>query len=74
MYSDREDHHRRGDHHGGGAPAPALPAVRALGTLADRMEAEIGDHRLGGEENGIGRQPHLDPVGLPVLMQRGINL
>ena len=36
-----------GNHHGRSAAAPAFPAIRALGTLADSVQAEIRDHRLG---------------------------
>ena len=63
-----------GDHQGGGAAAPALPPVRALGALADGVEAQIGDHRLGGEEDGVRRQADLDPVGLALLMECGVDL
>ena len=62
------------DHHGRGATAPALPTIRALGALADRVEPEIGDHRLGREEDGIGRQADFDPVWLALLMESRVDL
>ena len=41
------------DHHSRGALAPAFPAVRALRALADGVQAQVGDERLGGKEDGI---------------------
>ena len=63
-----------GDHEGGGALAPAFPAVGALRALADGVQLQVGDEGLGGKEDGVGRQPHLDPVRLLVDVQGGIDL
>ena len=61
------------DHDRGCALAPAFPAVRALRALADRVQAQIRNERLGGEENRIRRQPHFDPGRLLRLVQSRVN-
>ena len=42
-----------GDHHRGGALAPAFPPVRALRAFANGVQTRIGDERPGGKENRI---------------------
>jgi hypothetical protein len=61
------------DHKGGGSLAPALPSIRALRRLADRVKPKIGDKRFCGKEDGIGRQTDLDPLRLFCLMQRWVD-
>src|ERR1044071_4043759 len=58
-----------GDHHCRGALAPAFPAIWALRALADGMQAQIGDERLGRKEDRIGRQAYFDPRRLLRLVQ-----
>ena len=41
------------DHECGRSLAPALPAVRTLRALANCVQAEVGDERLGGEKDRI---------------------
>ena len=62
------------DHEGGGALAPAFPAVRALGLLADGHQLQVRDEGLGGPEYRVIRQADLDPGRLLVLVQTGIHL
>ena len=49
------------DHEGGGALAPAFPAVGALSFLADGVEFEVGDEGLGGPEDRVAGEADLDP-------------
>ena len=61
------------DHKSSCAPAPALPAIRALSALADGVEAEVGNQILRGEKNRIGRQADFDPIGLFLEMKRRVD-
>ena len=54
--------------------APAFPTIRALRALANRVQPQIGNQRLRRKENGIRRQPYLDPGRLLRLVQLRINL
>src|SRR3954462_2942153 len=60
------------DHHGGCSLAPAFPAIGALRTLANRMQAQIGDERLGRKKDRIRRQTDLNPGWFLALVQSRI--
>ena len=62
-----------GDHKRGSAPAPALPAIWALGALADGMKAKVGNQILRREKNRIRRQADFDPIGLFFEMKRRVD-
>ena len=62
-----------GDHKRGSASAPALPAIRALGALADGMKAKVGNQILRREKNRIRRQADFDPIGLFFEMKRRVD-
>jgi hypothetical protein len=61
------------DHKSSSSPAPALPAIRALRAFANRVEAKIRNQTLGGKEDRIRGQAHLDPVGLLLLMKGRVD-
>ena len=63
-----------GNHEGGGALAPALPAVWALRLLTHRVQFEIGDHPLRAPKLGITRKRDANPIRLLFAMEGGINL
>jgi hypothetical protein len=62
-----------GDHEGGGLLAPAFPAVRTLGFLADGDEFEVGDEGFGGPELGVVGKADLDPIGLFFPVEGGVH-
>jgi len=62
-----------GDHKRGCASAPALPAIRALGALADGVEAKVGNQILRREKNRIRRQADFDPIGLFFEVKRRVD-
>ena len=61
------------DHHGRGALAPAFPAIWALRALANGVQTQIGNERLGREKDGIRWQSDFDPGRLLRLVQCGID-
>ena len=62
-----------GDHKRGSAPAPALPAIWALGAFADGMKAKVGNQILRREKNRIRRQADFDPIGLFFEVKRRVD-
>lgn len=52
-----------GDHEGGGALAPAFPAVWALCFFANGDEFEIGNEGFGRPEGGVVGEADFDPIG-----------
>ena len=62
-----------GDHHGGGALAPAFPAIWALRALANGVQTQIGNERLGREKDRIRWQPDFDPGRFLRLVQSRID-
>ncbi len=63
-----------GDHEGCGAVAPAFPAVRALGFLADGDEVEVLDEGFGSPELRVIGEADFDPVRLFALVKGGIHV
>ena len=54
-------------HEGGRTMREALADIRTARLLADRMQPQLGQQRLGAEVLGRGRRAHLDPVGMPAF-------
>jgi hypothetical protein len=63
-----------GDHEGGGALAPAFPAVWALGFFANRDQFQVRDQGFGGPESRIIWEADLDPGWFFVPVQGRIHL
>jgi hypothetical protein len=61
------------DHHRRRALAPAFPTVWALRALANGVQSQIGDKRLGREKNGVRRQSDFDPGRFLRLVKGGID-
>ena len=61
------------DHDRGGALVPALADVRAVGLLADRVQAQAAEQALEVVVVVAGRDPGPDPVGVPAERQRAVG-
>ena len=61
------------DHDRGGALVPALPDVRAVGLLADRVERQAAQEALEVVVVLAGRQARPDPVGVAAQRRRAVG-